>query len=1137
MPAAPSPAPGSASGLLTELVARLREADLGPTCEEVADALWLAQWVTPTGRSGSTGAGTEPAPHPPPPGPSGDAHPRPAPLPPAQPHEEAPGGAPREGRAGLSAPGGSATPGDSGDGADGGARVWVPTAATLPDPIALQRALRPLQRFQAPRAPVRRVLDERATADRAADTGLTVPVLRRERRREARVQLLMDVSSSTVVWQQTLEELRTVCERAGAFRDVSLLYLHAHADGTPGVATTPTRPATPLRSPAQLADPTGRKLTLLLSDCAGPMWRTGELHRLLHRWAATAPVAVVQPLPQRMWRNAQLPAWPGVLRRPEGAGGRLTFTTRAARPPGAVPVPVLAPNRIALETWARLVSATGQLSLPGAAGWVGAGPPPAPPGPAARPHVTPAERVRAFRCHASPSAVRLAEYLSLVPLVLPVMQLVQRAMLVGSGPDVLAEVLLGGLLRRSDEDHEGDDATEPAYEFLPGVREELMARQEAGDAHLVLKKCSQYLEQRFGTGVRNFPAMAAAYLAGTVESQGGADDPRLRRFAVVSTQVLRHFLVPPPVSTAASGPADLAARARESLARFRRQNTARDLDAAVQLLSAAARATTGRAEQAPLYAELAEALLERWRARALGEDLRDALAAAERAVPEAPGAYGTLARVLRHMEQEVDAAGADTDAVPDRFREEAGRASQGRASGGGASGDRASEGGEAEGGAAEPEAVRFLLLTYAEECLREAYATAPGRAGRTALAHVRLLQRLAVEFAEQAVRLLDPAPEGPDQWAAGLISRALDVLDAADPLRPPEAVRYFRGLLFLHLARRRGAVRPEAVPDLARTAADELNHALTALEHTLAHQGAENGEPDWTPQPVDLFTGWMAVASAEELTASGATVLMRVRRALERARAVAERYPAWEGRDEQLADCLQQTVRVWLQLYGPDDGHEPVDETIAILEEALRLAPSGTPLHREVLIKYGSTLLVRKPAELEEVEAVVRIFREAVDFASEASEELATYRVQLGHALYQRFRLRGALTDLHEADWILGAGARGTDDPGISGLAWMLRGDVAVELQRTTGATVRLTEAAGHFHRAAEDALATGNAALAAAALRKRATCLEDTAGPARALAEYRKALRLLEGTPDAEVLTSALQHDIARLRAGEAEE
>ncbi|WP_435372479.1 SAV_2336 N-terminal domain-related protein [Streptomyces ficellus] len=998
----------------------------------------------------------------------------------------------------------------------------MPTAATLPDPLALQRALRPLQRFQAPRAPARRVLDERATAERAADTGLTVPVLRRERRREARVQLLMDVSSSTVVWHQTLDELRTVCERAGAFRDVSVLYLHEHPDGTPGVTTTPTRPAAPLRSPAQLADPTGRRLTLLLSDCAGPMWRNGELHRLLYRWAATAPVAVVQPLPQRMWRNARLPAWPGVLRSPEGAGGRLRFSTRGRPPRGAAPVPVLAPNRIALETWARLVSATGQLSLPGAAGWVGAGPPPAPPGAAAPGDMPAADRVRAFRRHASPSAVRLAEYLSLVPLVLPVMQLVQRAMLVGSGPDVLAEVLLGGLLRRADD--EGDDVTEPAYEFLPGVREELMARQDAGDAHLVLKKCSQYLEQRFGTGVRNFPAMAAAYLAGTVEPQGAAgDDPRLRRFAVVSTQVLRHFLTPPPATTGAADPADLAARARESLARFRAQGTARDLDAGVQLLTDAARVAPARAEQAALYAELAHALLERWGARALGEDLRDALAAAERAVPDQPGAYGTLAQVLRHMERQVQAAGAGSDAVPDRFREEAARRHQ--------------------GGDTDPQALRFLLLVYAAECLERLSAPAGAADVNAAVAHVRVLQQLAVDFAEQAVRLHRPAPEGPEQWFTATLVRAIGVLDAQDETGPAETVRYFRGAMFQRLARHHSlgrAVSADIVRQLARQASDDLLYALPRLEEQVRHEPAPptGALPAWQPGPASVFTGWMAAASAIELTGFGWEAddenLLRVLSTLARARVAAERFPRWPGWEEDMANCLYRIVGVRLRLSRPEGGREPVDETIAILEEAMRLSPSGTPQHRQLLTRYGNALLLRRPNTAEDVETAVRIFREAVDAASETSAELATYRIQLGQALFQRYGLRGALTDLHEADWILGAGARGIDVPDISALAWLIRGDVAVALSRATGATVRLTEAAAHYRRAAEDAVATRDTAFAATALSKRAGCLEETAGPARALTEYRKALRLLEEDDDTAGSTAAqqLRQDIARLEA-----
>ncbi|MEE1757254.1 SAV_2336 N-terminal domain-related protein [Streptomyces sp. SP18CS02] len=1109
-------APGFLSGPLTELVARLREAELGPTAEEVADALWLAQWVTPAGPPVSahhTGAALPD----PLPGPSGaDGPPQP---PPRRPGPR--GGPAREGRAGLSAPG---CAGAQGEAADSDARVWVPTADTLPDPQALQRALRPLQRYRAPGAPVRRVIDERATADAAADSGLTVPVLRRERRREARVQLLMDVSSSTVVWHQTLDELRGVCERAGAFRTVDLLYLHTAPDGRPGIATTAARGTAPLHSPAQLADPTGRRLTLLLSDCAGPLWRSGELHRLLHRWAATAPVAVVQPLPQRMWRNAHLPAFPGLLRRPEGPAARLEFTGRALPPRGAAAIPVLAPNRVALETWARLLSAPGRLTLPGAAGWAVADPPPARPaaaGPTTPP--TAAERVRAFRRHASPSAVRLAECLSLAPLVLPVMQLVQRAMLTGSGPDVLAEVLLSGLLKRSDD--ETDDVTEPVYDFLPGVQEELWTRLEPGDAHLVLKNCSQYLERRFGTGVRNFPAMAAAYLAGTVEPQSGPDDPRLRRFAVVSTQVLRHFLAPAPAVPAApdAGPADLAALARESLERFRSQGTARDLDAAVDLLAAAAHGAGDRTRQAALQDELAQALLERWEARRLGEDLRGALAAAELAAPDEPGAYWTLSQVLDRMADEVRAAGPGTDAVPERFRQQAARG--------------------IDGGGTDPEAIRFLLLVYADERLSRAPAGGGENHNRMRLNHVHVLLMLATEYGDYAARLLSPPPEDPERWYGAMGGRAVRVLDSLVDADPTPSLLHMRGVMTFLVARSHalsGHAAPEQVRSLARRASEDLAESLALLEAVEPAEREERGTPDddpwgWTPAPRDLFLGWTRAASAIELAedaGDGREAGLRVLAALEEARAIAERYLPWPDRDEQLADCLLRIGRLRLSLHGTGE----LDDIVELLARAVRLTPLGAPRHVETLSTYASTVLLREPARPHEVEAVVRLHREAVDATPESSADLAVYRLQLGQALLKRFQLRGALTDLHEADWILGAVARGTDSRELSALAWMFRGLVSHELGRTTGATVRYTEAGDHYRRAVDDAVGTGNTTLAATATRSRAKLLERTAGAPRALAEYRKALRLLtEAGASGSAETDALRRDIARLEAEEA--
>lgn len=241
-------------------------------------------------------------------------------------------------------------------------------------------------------------------------------------------------------------------------------YLHEDPDGAPGVSTEPSPPAAPLRSPAQLTDPTGRQLTLLLSDCAGPMWRSGVLHRLLHRWAAAMPVAVVQPLPQRMWRSTHLPARPGLLRRPEQQTGRLEFVSPEGRPPHTVPVPVLALHHLSMGAWARLLSGTGQLTQRAAAAWVGPGQGPAPARPGRSAVVSAPERVRVFRRHASPTAVRLAQWLTTTPLELPVMQHLQRAMLPDSGPDALAEVLLGGLLTRVEREPEGG----LAYAFREG---------------------------------------------------------------------------------------------------------------------------------------------------------------------------------------------------------------------------------------------------------------------------------------------------------------------------------------------------------------------------------------------------------------------------------------------------------------------------------------------------------------------------------------------------------------------------------------------------------------------------------------------------------------------------------------------
>ncbi|MET9606274.1 SAV_2336 N-terminal domain-related protein [Streptomyces sp. NPDC006512] len=690
MPAAVPPPPDPEVRALAGL---LRAAGLDPSAEELADALWLAARTRPPEPSGPSvpsapGTGA-PAPD------AGAGRPPEAPAPEAgtPPEEEPPEHVPPDPEAEDPVRLYAAGPGLPAD-PDPEARlplgdalpVRVPGAAALPRILDIQRALRALQRHRPPGPPTRTVLDEAATAEASARAlGLVIPVFRPESRREATVRLVMDASPSMAVWQEMFEELRSVCERLGAFRDVQVHRLHRLPDGTPAVGRGPAA-GVGLRSGDQLRDPTGRALTMVVSDCAGPLWREGEAQRLLYRWAQCTPCVVVQPLPQRLWSRSWLPTERGVLERTEGgtggAGGgqRLRFrpdrAPRPGRPTGGLTVPVLPPNAKALGAWARLVAGLGTGPVPAEVGRVLARHPAAPV-PLPRTVRPPRELVRRFRASAGPGAVQLAVYLSAAPLTLPVMRLVQRTMLPDSEPSDLAEVLLSGLLRRSGE------APGPWYEFVPGVQDVLLGPLGRDEAALVLKHCSEYVLAHFGRGVRNFPALAVSQLTGVAptdpEPEGRPAGRLPQAFAHVSAKVVRRYLPGPPEEDPPQGPGTgpepgprpgapaPAGRARTVRAAYDRlaDGDARAPHEAAALLRRAVAAPAGP-DDPPEEAEtaLAGALLALWTAQRDPELLDEA----EGAVTglRTPPARFLLGRVLY---ERALAGGGDTELLAAADRE------------------------------------------------------------------------------------------------------------------------------------------------------------------------------------------------------------------------------------------------------------------------------------------------------------------------------------------------------------------------------------------------------------------------------------------------------------------------------------
>ncbi|MEU0331781.1 SAV_2336 N-terminal domain-related protein [Streptomyces sp. NPDC006193] len=491
--------------MIEELLSAFAESGPEAGAEEIADILWLAARVDAAAPPRGSG---QPAAEPP-----GDDTPAPAPDPPAAP-------APRE-------PGQQLFPARAGEQADVGRRgtpLRVARAASLHEPLDLMRALRAVGRRSIGGVGDR--LDEQATVERTIEELIPSPVLLPSESRWLDLALVVDAHHSMLLWADLVDELRRVLTRSGVFRDVRTWYLTgSEGGGEPRVAH---RRGGELRSASEIADPSGHRLILVVTDTVAEGWGGGALHRVLDRWSGHNSVAVLNVLPERLWHRAA--ARPVTLRfrsdRPASAtrswrraavqaspARRRRARSAAARTAPAPAVPMISARSASLVRLSRLVS--------GDDGWhrlagLRLDPGPQPPDTTAaprRPDVAHApqglEAVERFRAGASPTAQQLAAHLAAVPLTLPVITLVRRALLPGSEHGHLAEVALGGLFRpwgAVPADTAPDDL---AFDFLPGVREALLGSQLRSDVATVREVVRQhlweYLDRRRGA-VREFGA-------------------------------------------------------------------------------------------------------------------------------------------------------------------------------------------------------------------------------------------------------------------------------------------------------------------------------------------------------------------------------------------------------------------------------------------------------------------------------------------------------------------------------------------------------------------------------------------------------------------------------------------------------
>ncbi|MCX4596873.1 SAV_2336 N-terminal domain-related protein [Streptomyces sp. NBC_01549] len=563
--------------MIEELFEALEESGANAGPEELAEILWLAARIDGAGIHMPDGL--RGAPH-------GESAPPPGAL---ESSSTAGAGDPRPAEQFYSAA-------DVADASASAARnvdlVRIRRAASVHDPLAVMRALRPLGRpTGVPGDIARSELDEELTVRSTIEQCLPVPVFRPRRGRWLDLALVVDTHNSMLLWHDLVTELRRVVAQSGIFRDVRTWYLSGTGQhDAPCVARAGGEP----RSVQEITDPSGHRLVLVVTDTVSGGWGASGLRDVLRHWASHGPVALLNVLPRRLWDRGAVRPQPYLVRAPRpaapntswrlghAAGSRRRHRDRAALDE-SIAIPVVEASPDSMSALAELVAGGGRwsslpcLTIPRRPEGQRM-PRPDPPRPTLEPPVAVDESLRRFRAGASPLAQTLAGYLSAVPLNLPVMNLVRQIMLPKSDPGHLAEVALGGLFEPWEHEASGmrADLERMPFRFRAGVREALLGSQRRDKItavqEVVRREMGAYVTER-GSGP------AGDFLA----ARGAAGEDGSRTMAQDAL----------PFADRASTPSPVGRPVREVLAPYKGHPLPPERDVDAQLRGAIHRAING----------------------------------------------------------------------------------------------------------------------------------------------------------------------------------------------------------------------------------------------------------------------------------------------------------------------------------------------------------------------------------------------------------------------------------------------------------------------------------------------------------------------------------------------------------------
>ena len=421
-----------------------------------------------------------------------------------------------------------------------GLPIQVKAAPALPDTRAIARSLRPLMRKVSSLNRVE--MDEMATVNQSAERDIWLPIFKRSPERWFDLELVIEASEFSFIWQDTLDEFQRLLENQGAFRNVRTWYVRESEHGQPRLVkkrqNMDAESDLSSRSPKELIEASGRSLVLLVSDCRSRIWQQGQIHDWLALWSKHSPTAIMQLLPERLWKQSELDVGFAVQASSLIAGAfnsqlqvREIGVRTKINPADALTLPVVTLTANALKQWALVVTAAGRQRVPARLfdlSWVKD---PERDRTAAIIQPKSAEaRVELFMATASMSAQQLAGMMAAVPVEMSVVRLIQQELLPDLTPVHIAEVYSSDLL----EEESQQRLDQPKrYNFVKGVRGLLNERTPLDETFDVIEALSLSIAKTLNLAIDSFTALLSPKSDWTQ-----AQKESVLPFAQITTEVL-----------------------------------------------------------------------------------------------------------------------------------------------------------------------------------------------------------------------------------------------------------------------------------------------------------------------------------------------------------------------------------------------------------------------------------------------------------------------------------------------------------------------------------------------------------------------------------------------------------------------